>query len=500
MEQPSDSFSSSIAEALGEEFEVQSSTQAPLASASLSKSSTGLKQSSMNLKHNSYSPPPPVYSPLPSPPHFDSLRNGGNGTRTQQPPSGGSHEDSSGNSREHRRVMFEDVQDTKRSADEDTPTAEIPSIDHDISGIATSEPKTVQRGDTSAPPIEHDLPEPRAEVESTIPPAASDDPMDEQSLNAAAAREVSRELDVLMFNASSPPAAHRESSPIPSPRSSFARPPISLRPSMEISTSLPGSPRVEAQYIRTRDRSAASPTSISSGGQASAIPSVGPTRYVGDDPSPSPILPGSSLARASSPPQPPPTVAVSPGTPYRTPPEGISPASSQINAPMYSLPPAMTGSGASFSQFPTSGGKISAAAFRRQQQLRSMSSPTVDNSSGGPVAADTSPLVVKKRPLPQLQHPAQRPGQGTPRMPSAPLTVRNRSPTGDPAEPDGRYRTPSAVGVGNRVSQEGGGSDDDYDYISAYVNTSEQGPRSEDGYEQGRYATRIENGSGDELR
>lgn len=55
-------------------------------------------------------------------------------------------------------------------------------------------------------------------------------------------------------------------------------------------------------------------------------------------------------------------------------------------------------------------------------------------------------------------------------------------------------RSPTRNGDG------GGGSDDDFDYISAYVNSTDTATRPEDeshpqssGYEQGRFATNLEN-------
>lgn len=101
--------------------------------------------------------------------------------------------------------------------------------------------------------------------------------------------------------------------------------------------------------------------------------------------------------------------------------------------------------------------------------------PTLDP----PSSADTGPLVVKKRPLPQ--------------SPSAQASGWSAQNAG--AIP----RVPSA---GRRISQsptrhEGAGSEDEYDYVSAYANETENGSgRGDGGYAQGKFATNLEDGSG----
>jgi len=143
--------------------------------------------------------------------------------------------------------------------------------------------------------------------------------------------------------------------------------------------------------------------------------------------------------------------------------------------------------------------------------MRSPSVPAVDN---GPGATDISPLVVKKRPLPPSSGPYQTSwsGQGTQRTPSVPITSSNIPDVSE--GPTSRYRSASAVragegDTGSRISQssgrspthhEGAGSDDDYDYISAYANTPDNDGLAEDGYGKGRFATNLEDNSNGGLR
>jgi hypothetical protein len=286
---------------------------------------------------------------------------------------------------------------------------------------------------------------------------------EEKALNAAAAREISREMDALMFTAVSPP---RPTVPIQELRTS---PPSSPHMSIsgrggpgfgEESTRSPVMSPREPNYMRQRDRTLnvqaqapAVPPPASD--QEDSIPSaqsqspVSDSRPMTSSNQPLPLPPTISL-RGTSPAQ----SFTSVDSPYRTPSEfPLAPPPSFYNHPSAS------GSG-TFS----SGGTrtISAAAFKRQ--LRAPSSPAVDNIQP---TLDTSPLVISKRGLPGSPRPSPRlgpsEGLGMQRISSAP------SPNfpGSEGYPDPRNRSVSGMARPDSVAQPG--DDDEYDYISAYV-------------------------------
>lgn len=495
LDRPSDSFSSSVADALGQEFEFE---KGGLKSSSSGAGPVDEKRGSMSSQRRSYSPPPPQYSAVFGPQEFESLNRKGN-HNSQLAYMANPDEEEEGlqstEGRDDRRVTFEELRE---------PEAEESKAESDAAVSSRAEQdaseEAMQRSDAShsnvsaeatrAAPPQSTPPQPESvaarpstgseQPTYTIPEVSSrprepSPPLDgEKALNAAAAREVSRELDALMFSvspqpqpqpsAADAPPADRTPSPLQPPRVPFGARSVSPRPNIEISTSQPGSPRLGPQYVRARDRSLASPSSISSasnGDQGTIPPVTTSSRFSADRGPASPTAPSISIARGTPSPAP---SGMSSGTPFRTPPE-------LPGASFYSLSSAVTGSGTSFA---SGGGKISAAAFRRQQ-MRSPSMPTLDP----PSSADTGPLVVKKRPLPQ--------------SPSAQASGWSAQNAG--AIP----RVPSA---GRRISQsptrhEGAGSEDEYDYVSAYANETENGSgRGDGGYAQGKFATNLEDGSG----
>ncbi|KAI0693927.1 hypothetical protein C8T65DRAFT_667425 [Cerioporus squamosus] len=310
-------------------------------------------------------------------------------------------------------------------------------------------------------------------VQDRVPsPPATQEPMDEKSLNAAAAREVSRELDSLMM--SSPPHSPAQSQPPPSPFSnrpqygapSYQPRAVSPLPALNTMTpagSQPTSPKLEGMYVRERDRSA-----------AGSPPSRGPTQDT-IPPAPAPASPtasdGSDQRRPSYSTRAPSTDTN--GTPFRTPlgtPSGPPQSSSMYNLPL------TTGSNTSFQ-----GGArmISAAAFRRQQQQQQQNAPPRNMSSEG--LADVSPLNVKKRPLPSSPYPSQSqmlgPGQGQ-GMRSVSAPHMGPPGQGEQDRPVSQYRQD--------------GEEDEYDYISAYTDN----PDRASGYGSGRFATNLEDGNG----
>lgn len=296
-------------------------------------------------------------------------------------------------------------------------------------------------------------------------PPATETLTDENALNAAAIREVSRELDALMI--SSPASSPTQDRPPPSPISGypygaspspFNRQSRDPSPLPSVNTASPPdssmtSPKLENVYVRERDRSLASPMSTI-GRDASSPPAPAPV------PASPTMSDGGDYGRSSmNVPQP--SQDPSNGTLYRT--MGTpSPGS------MYNMP-ATTNSTSSFS---AQGGPrtISAAAFRRQPpQQRNLSTDSL-----GP--ADVSPLNVKKRPLPTSPYPSPLgsglgPGVG-------PRAVSSSPQPGEP-RPVSHYRG------------DGEGGEDEYDYISAYTDDQRAS-----GYGSGRFATNIDDEHG----
>ncbi|PCH37080.1 hypothetical protein WOLCODRAFT_167293 [Wolfiporia cocos MD-104 SS10] len=513
VEQPQDSFSSSIAEALGVNFELGRTPQGENAPPAPATSTADRKRMSAesDQRNRSYTPPPPRYSEMSGLPQFDfaenvaqveepqlaytisqecDSRSAVNGDRTDDRTT---HESASSPAPEAPESIKESSQEVPLDQD---------AIQREVSNMTST--------DESSLPYPGEEPGRQILERPTVlsPPLREPSPLDERSLNAAAAREVSRELDALMFNT---PMANRAPSPLVPPQAPFAQSQrMSPRPSVEVPISQ-SSPRMIPQYVRERHRSMASPSSISSvsNGDNGSLSQSPTSQRLSEDRGPSPPLPSISYSRGSASPSP---SAISSSTPYRTPPEHASPSTSQPNSSVYQLPPGMTTSKASFST--ANSGKISAAAFRRQQQMRSPTlPPTPMQENGGTQGqglSDTSPLVVRKRPLPQSPTSTPiRPTLGM-RPPSMPL-IGNALEQGVPTE--SRYRSSSVVhsrdGASNRFSQSSGRSptrrddavvsEDDYEVISAYPSGNEGvGPADDDrsgrmsGYGQGRFATNLE--------
>ncbi|KAH9941303.1 uncharacterized protein BXZ73DRAFT_42005 [Epithele typhae] len=274
------------------------------------------------------------------------------------------------------------------------------------------------------------------------PPAAA--LSEEHALNMAAAHEVSRELDALMMTTSNSPPQSASSerppslpqSPAPpygsspyqqrSPIQEKEKPPSPTQPRRESplqplntvyappvssQSGAPMSPRIDG-YVRARDRSMPSPS----------IPPA-PTDMDGSGRRP-------SISRTSPVPS-----MESNGTPYRTPMVSTPltpPVMPAVNS-MYSLSgggstPSLAGIGAGGGAPRT----ISAAAFRRPP-ARNMSTDNLQ---------DTSPLSVRKRPLPSSPYPSGGPG------------LRPAAPGGEVNRPTTTYN-----------------QDDDFD-ISAYTDTT----------------------------
>ncbi|KAF7377444.1 hypothetical protein MSAN_00166100 [Mycena sanguinolenta] len=277
-----------------------------------------------------------------------------------------------------------------------------------------------------------------------VPPPTFEPEEDERALNAAAAREVSRELDALSF--SPPPVAQPSQVQTESEGSwEFAtptqRPPTPPRTSSQTQT--PSSPP-RKQYSPPQKYSPPAGQPPPAREPSPLIPPAAPfARKATLDNVPTHRSIPSSEAPASSPVQPAPFVpghhttpswAVSP-PPDRDAANG-SPVSPRLDSP-YRAPFANRSTSslnAQAAQPPPGARTISAAAFRRPQKT---------NATDG--VADTSPLSLKKR-LPTSPYPQ----------------VRGGSALRDASQPPEQQQAPPPPP-----------DDDSFDYISAYERDSQ---------------------------
>ncbi|KAI0372011.1 hypothetical protein BV20DRAFT_941050 [Pilatotrama ljubarskyi] len=532
-----ESFSTSVAHALGQQFSMDGT----------SGSSTGPGQSAGSSRFTApqgvppqqdvkgadfgpqrYSPPPPMYSPPdsnqlpagaapPNPPrstqnglsaeeHLQQARSQSRSTAEEEEeeglaymsPTHGNESNESVSESGDRRVRFGGVSDVdqemeKRHAEEEAAARRAQSPTEGQPGRTS--PEAARSSQPTSPTTEASPAQggrdrsPSSSLQDRIPsPPPPADPLDEKSLNAAAAREVSRELDALMM--SSPPVSPGDKAPASPwgtrpqyPSQQYQRQAVSPRPSLDPPGSVPGSqvtsPKLEGMYVRHRDRSASSPIS------RVPVPEVIPTpasptgsnegsdqmqRSIGSIPRISPALSAGST-----------------GTPYRTPLE--TPLAGPPTGSLYNLP-GTTGSNASFSSgLPGGTRTISAAAFRRP--VRNASGTLVDGrQSPGP--ADTTPLNVKKRPLPSSPYPSPYPSANLQAPGGMPRSV---SASGGPG---GEHSRQSAEDQQQRPITHYRQDDDDFDYISAYTDApgGAGGEGNAAGYKQGRFATNLEEGNG----
>ncbi len=277
-------------------------------------------------------------------------------------------------------------------------------------------------------------------AQGPLPPVPIDDPDDERELNAAAAREVSRELDSLMYQ---PPSTPRDPPPQPfAPATPITPPAIHTSPRASVDSVSPASP-----FARARGRVPGSPT-------VPRISSERPSPTNGP-PSPSPLGASTSSSPVQRAQLPPPNIVLGPSSPslspslsstnnssFRTPPElppGPSMVSSQRSLPQsQGLPLTPVKSPPARRQ---GAGMISAAAFRRPAARTASgtgSEPLVTGSS-----QDVSPLSIRKKDL--------RGSPNTPRMSGTMSPIASSSPHG---------------------LHQG----DEFDYISAYYNAGGDEP------------------------
>jgi len=282
------------------------------------------------------------------------------------------------------------------------------------------------------------------------PPPPVEDPDDERALNAAAAREVARELDSLMYQ---PPAVMpgdlppEPSTPTPAP---LSIPPVASTPPRSNSDSVtqPSSPftsahgRVPRSPVTSRSSADYPPQgNVPSSPRVASTPSS-PTQQARLPPSialprpASPSLSGINTPPFRTPPELPPSPTVATPQSQRT-----LPPSPAVSLPSGKAPP-----------FPRQGaGMISAAAFRRPAP-RKTSEPVVVRSR------DVSPLSIRKKDV----------------WPGAPRTASN-SISSLSAPPLSR----SAASLSQEQPQE-----DEFDYITAYYSSGgDEGGLSQPGDE-----------------
>ena len=114
------------------------------------------------------------------------------------------------------------------------------------------------------------------------------------------------------------------------------------------------------------------------------------------------------------------------------------------------------------------------------------------NSVGDSAVADTSPLNVRKKSfIPSVGSAAggpraQPPGRGASLKPTAP--VGQGTPSRMNEDVNRRSRAYSTSGLADNH----GVLDDDFDYISAYVEDGRRSSQNVNGYNSGRFATNLE--------
>ncbi|KAG6840192.1 hypothetical protein C0991_008328 [Blastosporella zonata] len=308
----------------------------------------------------------------------------------------------------------------------------------------------------------------RFQNQRRVPPPTFNPEEDERSLNAAAAREVSRELDALHYN---PPVSQQErerpsslsqgvpgyavqpNEPLSPPQAQFNGAPS---PNLDSPTlPYPAYSTPPTTYEQSNQQATYSQEPVQQQQELSR-PSY-------DSPSGTPAAPRQSNHDHS---RLPPLATQSPPSPYQTPyttpgeyPRGLGVSPSPVNKPSTPLN----------AQGPAGARTISAAAFKRPQRM----------ASGDPTTlADTTPLSLKKR-LPNSPYP-----QGREASPS------RRGRSGSPAQPPAPAPTHALPSIPK--------DDDDYDYLSAYVDSGapeeQQRGRAPSGYGEGRFATDLEGG------
>ncbi|KAH7929162.1 hypothetical protein BV22DRAFT_1029783 [Leucogyrophana mollusca] len=358
-------------------------------------------------------------------------------------------EDERESPRQSRHIKF----DTAPSDEDEQsqPQSSVAPAEPYIPSPSTSEERKIPR----IPPPSFD-----AEPPSTSQATWDEEEDDERARNAAAAREVSREMDALAFNGlqAQAQAQYQPQPGYPTQPQYEVQPPHNSQPQYQAQPQYQSHPQYQSQSPPSQYQQSppSQPQYQSPQSQAHTSPPPSPLsppnapfsqRATSPRP-PSQILSTSTSPRLPSSDLPRPQLStLSPtGSAYRTPPEYPRPFSSPLMAKSTSsLNAAAPGAGAPRT--------ISAAAFRRPQAR------TPSGNESGP--ADTSPLMLRKR------------GEGSPLPP--------------PPPPPAHLERPVS----------GVGEDGEFDYISAYTTGEDEGqglgpPQAPAGYGQGRFTTDLE--------
>ncbi|KAJ7677833.1 hypothetical protein DFH06DRAFT_561497 [Mycena polygramma] len=335
-----------------------------------------------------------------------------------------------------------------------------------------------------------------------VPPPSADPVQDERALNAAAAREVSRELDALNF--SPPPAPpqvqvqtdgqweqqQQQQQPPSPPKTREFSPPRSREytssPPPQNQYQPPSSSPPQAQYAPAPPANQYAPPPQSPSTQTS--PRLPSARKATTDNNTLPPGAGHHSTPSWDPPaQPQPQPAFAPGH-HTTPSWALSPAppsdgpaspsSPRLDSP-YRAPIAARSTSSLNTQVPPGARTISAAAFRRPQKTGSASEAQV---------ADTSPLALKKR-LPASPYPQQRGG-------STLRDVQQAPPPQQQQEEDSFDYISAYANGGGRESQafhdDGSPMQSDFDYGRLGKVGVVGGTPASPGYSAGRFATDLD--------
>jgi hypothetical protein len=285
----------------------------------------------------------------------------------------------------------------------------------------------------------------------------------EESKDAAAAREIARELDQLSISSA---ISSTHASPPPPPPPPAADKPLS-------------------PMARTDAPSFPPPRKSSFDDRVTNVSNQTEPLALGKRPMPPP--PAMSL-----PPPRPTFSATSSAASFSTPPEypastplNLTKSSSRSNLPQITTPLASPPGGPMSPSYPTGGAKISAAAFRRNQGSRNPS---------GTSLAEVAPLQIgAKRSLPSSPYPT--------RAQSPPVASSGTVPLDIPGQ-NSRLGAENAGGGGGGArpysTYSTAGSDFADDYISSYMSSSpsehaEQDPMSKSsGYGGGRFTTNLD--------
>ncbi|KAI0254499.1 hypothetical protein BJV78DRAFT_1184713 [Lactifluus subvellereus] len=331
--------------------------------------------------------------------------------------------------------QWSDLDNEIVSGDEPNGRAQTPT-ESGPQNFPVQSPLTMSPQEDRTSPVLPQAPSPQDRIPS--PPYALEEPEDERALSAAAAREVSRELDALMY---SPPVISSRAPPLEpsSPVSLTISPAAQSSPRSSISNTQPSPP-----FARTRDLTPGSPTTPRSSTEQPSPTNVLPAASAPSDPS-SPTQRALPHPSIGFPLAPPPSLSSVGTAPFHTPPE-VPPSPIAINSQRpLPQPPAVSASPGKTPPLPPPGARtISAAAFRRPVPRMVPELP-----AGTP---EVSPLSIKKRDLRGSPQTAHRIGGtfGSGSTSSLPSVQPPEPPLPQPQE--------------RRL-------EDDFDYISAYYNS-----------------------------